>query len=389
MKYLILPLLLVSLSAAAQIHVEVLPPSTPATTTVTVATPNEVWNGTGKERILGDLNPAVYEAVTKAVQASGEEKTLKELSRLAEGPSRWDRTKGLLTFVNVVLVTAGFLVVIAVVWLARLYIWHIILVMGPLVQEVFIFAVAALCLVVVRKLDGAQQLFLSLPGALLAGVGIFYGHYLRSSKDQWGKLETSSLFSLTSVVWAFLAIWLGSSVIGFLAVLALMVSLGFSVIVLPGVVGLGFDDDDVIPRATLAALVLVIIHVASIVAPSVVPFWYVHFATGFAFIGTFVYFLGLLIMSSKWYSRERWGITNLITVVSGVLAIYLGNVYDIPLLMGIGGTFFYLYIIELYYEIPWDGAGWAWSLLGLAGLLYAFSWFAQKYPQYFLWGLQH
>lgn len=55
-----------------------------------------------------------------------------------------------------------------------------------------------------------------------------------------------------------------------------------------------------------------------------------------------------------------------------------------PTLSGVGGTFFYLYIIELCYEIPWRGAGWAWSLAGLAGLLYGFAWFAQQHPQYFL-----
>jgi hypothetical protein len=102
-------------------------------------------------------------------------------------------------------------------------------------------------------------------------------------------------------------------------------------------------------------------------------------------MGPFVYFLGILILASKWYFEDlRYLLMQVICVASGVLALWLGSVYGMPMLLGIGGTLFYLYIIEKYYEIPWECTGWAWSLLGLAGILYGFAVFAQAHPQYFI-----
>jgi hypothetical protein len=73
-------------------------------------------------------------------------------------------------------------------------------------------------------------------------------------------------------------------------------------------------------------------------------------------VGTFVYFLGLLIWSSKWYSREKSEYATLqpITIASGMIALYLGAVGQISQLQGIGGTFFFLYVIEKYFELPWS-----------------------------------
>jgi hypothetical protein len=75
-----------------------------------------------------------------------------------------------------------------------------------------------------------------------------------------------------------------------------------------------------------------------------------------------------------------------LTIASGVLALYIGNTENIPLLRGIGGTFFVLYLLEKYYELPWDKIDWIWSLLGLAGILYATSLVVRLYPHYFFMG---
>lgn len=51
------------------------------------------------------------------------------------------------------------------------------------------------------------------------------------------------------------------------------------------------------------------------------PDGYRHFATGFLFVGTFVYFLGLLIVSSKRYGGKYRALRHLVTVASGVAAL--------------------------------------------------------------------
>ena len=79
---------------------------------------------------------------------------------------------------------------------------------------------------------------------------------------------------------------------------------------------------------------------------------------------------------------------QIITIASGVGAFFFGATFGINALLGIGDTFFVLYLLEKYAEIPWKEVGWAWGLLGLSGLLYASAWVASKYPEYFLLGLK-
>ena len=43
---------------------------------------------------------------------------------------------------------------------------------------------------------------------------------------------------------------------------------------------------------------------------------------------------------------------QVITIVAGMAAIGAGSLFDIPQLLGIGGTFFVLYLIEKPFEIP-------------------------------------
>jgi hypothetical protein len=122
------------------------------------------------------------------------------------------------------------------------------------------------------------------------------------------------------------------------------------------------------------------------------------FRGGMSFMGSLVYFLGILIMSSRHYCRNgsfmssgdtnwlQYSFMQLITVVSGLLALYLGTVFEIHPMASIGGTLFCLYILEKYSDIPWDGVGYYWSFAGLGALLYSFSVIASRYPSYFLFG---
>ena len=159
----------------------------------------------------------------------------------------------------------------------------------------------------------------------------------------------------------------------------------------PGVVYLGFRNSSVIPRTTTAAGVILAVHV-SLHCLGVAPAILEPFRTGMGFLGTFVYLLGLLILSSLhfarrgWPSERRWPryvAMQALTLASGGAVMYFGSVYRVPSLLGIGGTFFYLFLLEKYYELPWRGVGWAWALLGTGGILYGFALFAQAHPEWF------
>jgi hypothetical protein len=117
---------------------------------------------------------------------------------------------------------------------------------------------------------------------------------------------------------------------------------------------------------------------------------FAYFRYGALFMGTFVYYLGLLILASRYYNARRgnYALMQAVTIVSGIAAFYLGATLDIGPLLGIGGTFFVLYLLEKYTELPWHNIGWAWSLLGFALLLYGAAFLAGKFPEYFLLGLR-
>jgi hypothetical protein len=108
-----------------------------------------------------------------------------------------------------------------------------------------------------------------------------------------------------------------------------------------------------------------------------------------------VYYLGLLVMSSKYYvfsgkggGEGQYLALQVLTIVSGVAAFYLGSTFHMGALLGVGGTFFTIYLLEKYYEIPWGGVGWPLSFLGVAVFLYFLVGFAHTHSQYFIWGIQ-
>ena len=113
------------------------------------------------------------------------------------------------------------------------------------------------------------------------------------------------------------------------------------------------------------------------------------FAPGIKYLSSFVYFLGLLIVSSKWYFRQNPNLYRLmqgLTIVSGVAALYISSVWQISVLKGVSGTLFTLYVLEKYWELPWTRKTWAWGMLGLSLLLYVGVWPIRSYPELFLIG---
>jgi hypothetical protein len=193
------------------------------------------------------------------------------------------------------------------------------------------------------------------------------------------KLDVSHtrFFGILTVVWSVTAVLYHSQLIGFAAVAALMGLLGFSAAVLPLCYVVGFKDDASVPRATFSGLAILAAYVAFSAAFADTA-WLAPFSTGALFLGSFVGYLGLLIMSSRWYvfgnkSRGVLGYAglNLLTVAAGVAAIVVGTLRSVPQLQQIGGTFFCLYLLEKPAELPVKSVtGWAFVGLVVSGVLY-------------------
>lgn len=300
-------------------------------------------------------------------------------------PTPQERQHGWFKFVHVLWLTGAFIIIAALAILFRHYLAWLISSIPIRVWEALLYLTCLSAIAAGSFMPERNTLAPVLPGCL-GLIGCFF--FSQRVHDFKLKGWMAWFFVL---VWGATAIFYRSETLGFFTVSAALIALGFLAGMVPGVVFLGFRDADVIPRTTVAAGVLLAVHVA-LHCLGADPAALAPFRAGMGFLGAFVYLLGLLVMSNLYYARRGWpknrykvryAMMQALTIASGIAALYLGSVYKIETLLGIGGTFFYLYLLEKYYELPWRGIGWAWALLGTGGLLYGFALFAQARPEWF------
>lgn len=144
-----------------------------------------------------------------------------------------------------------------------------------------------------------------------------------------------------------------SRLIGFLAVLSLYGALGFFVAAFPFGYMVGFSGEDALQRCLLASVMLIIgfagLRMAGIDAPKLQPF-----AAGAMCLGNVMYFLALLIQSSRWrHSRTYWQWQTGMAC-SLLAALFVGNVYALPSMANTATTFMLLYFFQKQIEVKWD-----------------------------------
>ncbi len=300
--------------------------------------------------------------------------------------------RGIFTFVNIIWFIAASLLATALAWLFRLYLVPILRHVPQAVYEGLAYVGCAAFLVGGRAFEPDLAPYIALPGCLgLVGAFGFSGFRHKEGLEAFFrrlKLDPlSTAWFLLLLCWAPVALAYESAMLGFLAVGALLSWVGFSVMVLPLCYVIGFRKKEVIPRSMAAAFLLMAVTVPlRILAlePPVVAI----FAPGALFLGTFVYYTGCLIVSTRFYwKREeasRYGAMQVLTILSGLAGLWLGTTCDIGALRGIGGTFFFLYLLGKYFELPWRRAQMAWAALGLALILYLAAWMLKRYPEYFV-----
>ena len=221
--------------------------------------------------------------------------------------------------------------------------------------------------------------FYEVLGYLLTVALIVSGHWLATTDEQWTSLcgclslaimlsitglihklkpDYSQFFGTLFVVWGVVAAFYLNEYVGFIAVAAFMGMLGFSAVVIPCGYAFGFHDDDALARATSVGFITLALFVLQRIILGAATLPQVHvFEQGVFWIGSFVGYLGLLIASSRWYgNRASYFSMQLITILFGLAALGVGSIFGISPLLGIGGTFFVLYLIEKLYEIPYRSA---------------------------------
>jgi hypothetical protein len=218
------------------------------------------------------------------------------------------------------------------------------------------------------------QLWPVLGGCILFGGSVFLTIWLRNIKGD----DPTGICALFTVVWGAVAIYYGMPEVGFLAVAAFMGVLGFSVAVTPFCYAFGFRKEGDIPSATAAALLILVIYVVVHVFFPNVPTAGKVFEAGAFWLGSFVGFLGLLILSNKWYvraMRTSYAWIQLVTVAFYMVGVAAGMTFGINPLAGMAGTFLVFYAADKLIEIETQSVMTFGLKLMLVGAVFSGAWF--------------
>lgn len=290
------------------------------------------------------------------------------------------RAAGAVTFVNILWVLAigvgalcfAFLFGSYVIDLLKLF-KHI-----PLVVYEGVFYLSGLGLGAYGLTLGAGTAdYVGLTGCLLFGGALVF-----SAKHHEAVAKKFNFSLICFIAWTGAALAYQSSMLGFIAVIALLGVLGFSVMATPLCYAIGFKDDAAVGKATSAAFGLLAVFAGVRIAGAHLPAVQI-FERGALFMGSFVGYLGLLVASSKWYGgkQRNYALFQAVTILAGIGAIYVGSVFGISELQKIGGTFFVLYGLEKIFEIPAKSArGYAFIGLIAAAAIYAFCLYVKANP---------
>ncbi|CAF0924232.1 unnamed protein product [Rotaria sp. Silwood1] len=184
--------------------------------------------------------------------------------------------------------------------------------------------------------------------------------------------------------WSIVAMYQQNREAGYLAIAALQFFFNFIIRKEKWTESFGFKNDKFIPSGTLSSFFLIMI--GSLLHFTRVNFLTIPFTRPLLFIGTSVYFIGLLILSSRLYykvhrNQDLFYLLQIITFLSGLASTLFGPMFDISFLLGIGGTMFVLWFLVKYLEIAnWETmSSGITSLFGLGILLYVFAYFLARF----------
>lgn len=217
-------------------------------------------------------------------------------------------------------------------------------------------------------------------GCLMFGATVMMTLWIHNIKGD----DPKALAAFFMVVWGAIAIFYNMTEVGFLSAMALMTVLGFSIIVEPMCYAFGFEKRESVPTATMTGLLLLgafcVIHVLVPDAPAAIQV----FKPGVFWVASFVAFIGLLIMSSKWYnSGPGYFVLQLLTVVTLAGALVFGMVFAVNPLAGMAGTFLVFYLASKPLEIPADSHITVGIMLMLTGgILYGAWWYGNEHSDF-------
>ena len=293
----------------------------------------------------------------------------------------WRQRQLIISFSNIIAILAGIIVMIALTILLGIFIIPFLIQIPTVVWEILFYLISIYFMIF------TSYSWLIFIGCLSFVASVSFTIKFHYSNDKYAGLTASWI---CFIVWAIVAIYRQNREAGYLAIMALESALGFVMFVGQLIIMIGFQNEKVIPSATMASFVLLIFGCILHVQPHS-NILTIPFTRPLLFLGTFVYFIGMLILSSRLYTEWRtkpylFWVLQFVAFASGLATMFFGPMFEIPFIQAIGGTMFVIWLLEKYAELaPWNGVFTVIaSLLGFGVLLYGFAYFLQKNPEYFI-----
>lgn len=283
---------------------------------------------------------------------------------------------GLLSFSNFLFVISVLMIIAACMWLFRIYLLQILLLMSLEVIELILYGSFGYAIYKTPDVFGSEQGYI---WGFCFAAGLTATTLITGLRTKSGNVDLFNFGNM--MIHAIVSVYLKSSLIAATSVMFLMCFIGFSIGMGPGFVAFGYKDKDVISSATLASGIVTAIGTFLHIKltehlENGIPFtpflrYAQLFTPGMVWFPPFVFFLSLLIVSSKYYSQHVYVNNNIIAIGLYLVAVLLGNLYNISQITGFSGTFFVLYLCQKYFEImPNKKEWWAWTLLIIGITLY-------------------
>ncbi|MFK7796348.1 MAG: hypothetical protein AB8E82_02765 [Aureispira sp.] len=195
--------------------------------------------------------------------------------------------------------------------------------------------------------------------ALFLGSLISYSVYSR--RDKTSKEKAGNLASwIITVVWGVLAYYFDNAWIGFMAVGAFISSMGFVMVMWPGVIGIGFKKISKVFILRLTGIMFVIMVIAVLIFQTTYIPWLTAlrqplrvYEVGLLSLVPLVYFLGLGYTAFFAYGRKeaiyKQVLARAIAFTTGYLSVAAGLFYGVGSLFWIGLFFMLWFTADLYF----------------------------------------
>ena len=207
-----------------------------------------------------------------------------------------DRRESIVSFSNVVAVVAGVTVFIAGSILIRIYVLPSLTDIPVDVWEKILYFLAFSFMFLNSH---SWLVFLGCLIFLAALSLTFRLHPTRPRQNNSVQVMSWILFA----VWSAAALYQQNHEAGYLSAMALESALGFVVFQGELITAVGFENEKLIPSGTLSSLCLILI--GSFLHMTCINVFTIPFTRPLLFVGTFVYFIGLIILSSRLYYNKH------------------------------------------------------------------------------------